>query len=142
MTHLHRAVVATMAVLTVSGALAPTAVATPTTPVSPPPYIDSVEWAKWGDLSSLRVYPTPSGRTAAGQVGTSTEGDAAWTEVLALSPDADIPGMREQFDCHWNWAEFAEPGKVSWNLEPWRPEVDATEMLAAHCNPGGTEEPF
>ena len=23
--------------------------------------------------------------------------------------------------CHWQFAEFAEPGKTSWNLEPWRP---------------------
>ena len=43
--------------------------------------------------------------------------------MLTLSPDADIPGMREQFMCHWQYAEFAEPGKTSWNLEPWRPEV-------------------
>ena len=58
------------------------------------------------------------------------------------SPDAAIPGMQEQFLCHWNFAEFVEPGKVSWNLEPWRPEVDYNEMIATRCNPGGTEEPF
>ena len=38
-------------------ALAPAATATPAP--APPPYVDHVEWAKWGDLSSLRVYPTP-----------------------------------------------------------------------------------
>ena len=32
--------------------------------------------------------------------------------------------MRAQFLCHWQLAEFAEPGKTSWNLEPWRPGVD------------------
>lgn len=106
-------------------------------PVPAPPYVDHVEWAKWGDLSSLRVYPTPSARQAA-----STPADVAWAEVLALSPDAAIPGMREQFLCHWQFAEMAEPGKVSWNLEPWRPEVTGEEMMAAGCNPGGTLEPF
>ena len=35
-----------------------------------------------------------------------------------------MPGMRAQFMCHWQFAELADPGKVSWNLEPWRPEVD------------------
>lgn len=107
-----------------------------------PPYVAQAEWAKWGDLSSLRVYPTDSARTAATQVLTAAQADEAWSEVLTLSPDADIPGMREQFMCHWSYAELAEPGKTSWNLEPWRPEVSADEMVAAHCNPGGTEEPF
>jgi Protein of unknown function (DUF2599) len=107
-----------------------------------PPYVAQAEWAKWGDLSSLRVYPTDAARIASAQIGTTAAADQAWTEVLTLSPDADIPGMREQFMCHWSYAELAYPGKSSWNLEPWRPEVSGDEMLAAHCNPGGTEEPF
>jgi hypothetical protein len=107
-----------------------------------PPYVDHVEWAKWGDMSSLRVYPTTAGRRTAAQPGTVSQAAEAWQEVLAASPDADIPGMRAQFDCHWQWAEFAEPGKTSWNLEPWRPEVDPAAMLAAGCNPGGSQEPF
>jgi Protein of unknown function (DUF2599) len=107
-----------------------------------PPFIDHTEWAHWGDLSSLRVYPTPSGRAAAGQLGTKSQAGEAWTEVLAAAPDADTPGMRAQFMCHWQLAEFAEPGKTSWNLEPWRPVVDATTMITSGCNPGGSEEPF
>lgn len=111
-------------------------------PVFSPPYIDHVKWAKWGDLSSLRVYPTTSGRDLSGRPGTGAQADEAWSEVLALAPDAAIPGMREQFICHWRFAELFEPGKTSWNLEPWRPEVSDQEMVAAGCNPGGTEEPF
>jgi hypothetical protein len=122
----------------VSVPLAPTAAANP---VPPPPYVDRVEWAKWGDLSSLRVFPTESGRQAAGLV-TPAQADQAWVEVLTLSPDADIPGMKPQFLCHWEFAEFTQPGKTSWNLEPWRPEVSEEQMLEAGCNPGGTEEPF
>ena len=71
-----------------------------------------------------------------------SQADEAWAEVLTLSPDADIPGMQDQFVCHWQFAELAEPGKISWNLEPWRPEVDDEAMVAAGCNPGGTQEPF
>jgi hypothetical protein len=107
-----------------------------------PAYVDHVVWAKWGDLSSLRVYPTAAAREASKLAGTVAQADQAWSEVLAAAPDADIPGMREQFVCHWQYAELAQPGKTSWNLEPWRPEVDATTMLATGCNPGGTEEPF
>ena len=109
-----------------------------------PPFIDHTEWAQWRrqNLTSLRVYPTPSGRVAARQPGTAAAADEAWAEVLAASPDADIAGMRAQFICHWQFAEIVEPGKTSWNLEPWRPVVDDSQMVAAHCNPGGSEEPF
>lgn len=68
--------------------------------------------------------------------------DAAWAEVLALSPEADTAGMRAQFICHWQYAEIRQPGKPSWNLEPWRPVVDDSEMLASGCNPGSPEESF
>jgi hypothetical protein len=119
--------------------VAPTAAAAP---VASPPFVDHARWAHWGDLSSLRVYPTPAGRQAAGQLNNAAQGDEAWSEVLALDPEADMPGMRDQFMCHWSFAEIAEPGKTSWNLEPWRPVVDDATMVDTRCNPGGTEEPF
>lgn len=106
-----------------------------------PPYIDHTQWAQWQGRSSLRVFPSPAGR-AASRLQATAPADDAWAEVLALSPDADTPGMRAQFLCHWQFAEFAQPGKVSWNLEPWRPVVDDTEMVASGCNPGGPEESF
>jgi Protein of unknown function (DUF2599) len=118
---------------------APVASAQPAPPS--PPYIDHVEWAKWGDLSSLRVYPTAAGRQASG-LATPAQAEQAWGEVLTLSPDADVPGIEPQFICHWEFAELSQPGKRSWNLEPWRPVVPEEEMLQAGCNPGGTEEPF
>jgi Protein of unknown function (DUF2599) len=105
----------------------------------PPPYIDHTEWVHWADLSSLRVYPTPEGRAASVDF---VKPDEAWSEVLKMAPDADLPGMHQQFVCHWGIAEFAQPGKTSWNLEPWRPVVSDSEMLAAGCNPGRIEEPF
>jgi hypothetical protein len=108
----------------------------------PGAFIDHTEWVHWGRLSSLRVYPTPSARVAARQPGTTAQADEAWSEVLTLSPDADTPGMRAQFVCHWQFAEIAQPGKISWNLEPWRPVVDDAEMVASGCNPGAPEEPF
>ncbi len=107
-----------------------------------PPFVDHTEWMQWGRLTSLRVYPTPSARAASRQPGTAAAAAEAWNEVLARSPDADTPGMRAQFICHWQFAEIAQPGKTSWNLEPWRPVVDDSEMVASRCNPGGSEEPF
>jgi hypothetical protein len=112
-------------------------------PAPSPPFIDHTEWARWGaGLTSLRVFPTPSGRAAAREPGTAASADEAWAEVLARSPDADTAGMRAQFICHWQFAELAQPGKPSWNLEPWRPVVDDAEMVATACNPGGPEEAF
>lgn len=136
------AAVTSRAAAVAAGVLALTAPVASANPVPPaPPYVDHVEWAKWGDLSSLRVYPTVAARQASGPA-TPGQGEAAWVQVLALSPDADIPGMKPQFICHWEFAERYSPGKTSWNLEPWRPEVPYEDMVRAGCNPGGTEEPF
>ena len=108
-----------------------------------PPFVDHTQWAQWNHLPSLRVYPTASGRAAARSLGSAgPDADEAWSEVLALAPDAGTPGMREQFLCHWEVAEVLQPGKTSWNLEPWRPVVDDTTMIDSGCNPGGSEERF
>lgn len=105
-------------------------------------YIDRVEWVSWAGQSSLRVYPSPAGRAAAARLHTAADGAAAWAEVLAGAPDAGTPGMREQFLCHFDYAELAAPGKTSWNLEQWRPVVSEVTMLDSECNPGAAEEPF
>jgi Protein of unknown function (DUF2599) len=135
----HVLLAVVMTAVSVPLAVAPVASADP---LPGPPYVDHVQWAKWGDLSSLRVYPTDAARRASLQPGTDAQANEAWTEVLSLSPDADSPGMKAQFLCHWHYAEFVEPSKGSWNLEPWRNEVSDDAMVAAGCNPGGTEEPF
>lgn len=105
----------------------------------PQQYIERTEWTRVGDQVSLRVYPTEAGRRASAGFFDS---DGGWAQVLALSPDADKPGMREQFVCHWRFAELVEPGKVSWNLEPWRPIVNGASMIESRCNPGAAEETF
>ena len=114
-----------------------------------PPFIDHTEWVSDNDrfgLPSLRVYPTPSARVAAARLFGFADADpsaaAAWREVLVRAPDADTPGMREQFLCHWQFAELSRPGKLSWNLEPWRPVVDDATMVGSSCNPGAVEEAF
>ncbi|MFT4085865.1 MAG: DUF2599 domain-containing protein [Gordonia sp. (in: high G+C Gram-positive bacteria)] len=105
-------------------------------PSAPPPYIDRVAWAQTAVGPSLQIYPTPAGRQVS---GTGVE-DEAWGEVLKLDSGADTPGMRAQFDCHWTFARLMDPDKPSWNLEPDRPVVSESDMIAARCNPGGPEE--
>jgi hypothetical protein len=117
----------------------PSAAGATASPYSPP-FVDHTEWVVWGNLASLRVYPTAAGRAAAWRLGPAgVDFDEAWSEVLVLAPNAGTAGMREQFICHWELAEFAQPGKASWNLEPWRPVVNADEMAGSGCNPGASE---
>ncbi|EFV92318.1 hypothetical protein ES5_06712 [Dietzia cinnamea P4] len=114
----------------------PTSPARRSPPTPPaPPFIAAATWADSDYGVTLEVAPTDSGRRA------WAEGDAeaAWQEVLRLAPDADTPGMWEQFDCHWTWARLLEPDKPTWNVEPWRPVVSPERMLAEGCNPGGPE---
>ncbi|MFF3228490.1 DUF2599 domain-containing protein [Nocardia suismassiliense] len=112
---------------------------TSTTPTVDPyagmPLIDHVAWTETVDGSRLRVYPTTAGR----QTTFPGTDERAWQEVLTESPDADTPGMRDQFICHWIWARLVEPNKTSWNLEPWRPAVGYQATVDARCNPGGPE---
>ncbi|NED61894.1 DUF2599 domain-containing protein [Streptomyces sp. SID10244] len=106
------------------------------TPVYNPPYVDHVEWVQTAVGPSLQVHPTTSGRRTDDPRGA----DVAWHEVLTQAPDADTPGMRAQFDCHWQFARLVEPNKPSWNLEPSRPVVTDQVMIETRCNPGGPEE--
>jgi Protein of unknown function (DUF2599) len=136
-------ILAATAIGVLSGVAPASAEPGPSALAYPPPFVDHTQWATWNQLSSLRVYPTASGRAAAGRLGSSSpEADEAWSEVLARAPQADTPGMRSQFRCHWDFAENLQPGKVSWNLEPWRPVVDDATMVNSGCNPGGGREPF
>ncbi|OBI04645.1 hypothetical protein A5715_05215 [Mycolicibacter heraklionensis] len=110
--------------------------------ISAAPYVANTQWVTYDGGTSLRVYPTETARTEAGQTGTLRQGEQAWAEVVKRNPEANNAGMRAQFLCHWQFVEFIQPGKTSWNLEPWRPDVSSLDLLAYGCNPGGAEEPF
>ncbi|GAB4585959.1 DUF2599 domain-containing protein [Nocardia sp. IFM 10818] len=118
--------------------LPPLTPATPVPTVDPyagQPLIDRTEWTDTIDGPRLLIYPTEAGRRDT----FPTAGDRAWQEILTTTPDADTPGMRDQFLCHWDWARVVAPNKPSWNLEPWRPAVGYQETVNALCNPGGPE---
>ncbi|MTE16354.1 DUF2599 domain-containing protein [Nocardia sp. CT2-14] len=104
-------------------------------PLADQALIDHTEWTDDIDGRRLRIYPTQAGRTDIFPAA----GERAWQEVLALAPDADTPGMYDQFRCHWVWARAVAPDKTSWNIEPWRPAVGYDATVAAMCNPGGPE---
>jgi hypothetical protein len=89
----------------------------------------AVESAVWGEAEggrSLAVTPSAWARAR----GLAAQ-EGLWAQVRALAPDADTPGMQAQLECH----ELGAPDKATWNLEPWRPDVDAIEMIRERCNP-------
>ena len=88
----------------------------------------SARWVERGGRRSLRVVPGP------GQRGRGDEATiaAAWAEVVRHRPDADVPGMRDQYACHVLFA----PAKEAFYLEPWRPAVGPVRTAAEGCNPG------
>ncbi|WP_327151597.1 DUF2599 domain-containing protein [Nocardia sp. NBC_01329] len=97
--------------------------------------IDYVEWTENADGPRLMVHPTRAGRD------TTFPGSdlRAWQEIRTADPGADVPGMWDQFRCHWEWARLIAADKPTWNLEPWRPSVGYDATVDAACNPGGPE---
>ncbi|MFR9749469.1 DUF2599 domain-containing protein [Nocardia sp. 004] len=119
---------------TAEGAL-PSSTAPAVDPYADLPLIDHVTWVDTIDGPRLLVFPTPAGR----QTTFPGAAERAWQEIRAESTNADTPGMRDQFICHWAWARLVQPNKPSWNLEPWRPAVGYPATVEAGCNPGGPE---
>ncbi|WP_067676871.1 DUF2599 domain-containing protein [Nocardia miyunensis] len=111
------------------------AVVPSTDPYPNTPLIDHTQWTDDSDGRRLHVYPTPAGRDDWFPAAL----DRAWGEVLKDAPEANTPGMYDQFECHWQWARLVSPNKPSWNLEPWRPAVGYDATVQALCNPGGPD---
>lgn len=83
----------------------------------------------WGEREggrSLAVTPSDWAR-----VGGLAAHELVPVQLAAAEPDAGTATMRGQLACH----QLGAPDKATWNLEPWRPAVDALEMIAARCNP-------
>lgn len=112
------------------GSLAVTTGAASSGAHEPPPYIADAKWV--GTTNPvLWVTPTDAGRSSWGP----TDAAVAWSEVLALIPEADTPVMRQQFTCHWIFARVVQPDRPEWHLESWRPLVPDVVMIATMCNP-------
>lgn len=93
-----------------------------------PRLVDNAAWVTRAGERALVVSPARSLREAhRGEVY-----EEAWRRVLMAIPEADTPGMREQFVCH---AQFAS-SKRAWYLEPARPAVGYLRTVSAGCNPG------
>ncbi len=90
--------------------------------------IQSLDWVQRDDVRALRVVPTEALREG----GLSVDAEGAWREVLARVPQADRPGMFNQFRCHATFAAH----KRAWYLEPSRPNVGYLDTVLAGCNPG------
>lgn len=115
----------------------PTATATHTTAAPaqlPPPgrRVESVRWTTRGGRASLTVVPSAWQRAHPDEASI----DAAWEEIVRLTPRAARPGMRDQYACHVRFA----PTKEEFHLEPWRPAVGYPLTVAQGCNPGDRKD--
>jgi len=88
--------------------------------------VDKTDWGVREGGRSLAVTPSTWARG-----GGLAAADLTWTQLVEREPDADSASMHDQLRCH----ELGAPDKATWNLEPWRPQVDGLAMLAARCNP-------
>lgn len=97
-----------------------------------PRLIQSAGWVRRGGRPSLQVIPTCWQRDHRDDATIAT----AWRRIVQLRPDADRPGMRDQYACHVRFA----PTKAAFYLEPWRPDVGYLGTVAQACNPGGRKD--
>ena len=90
----------------------------------------ALEKAVWADRReggrSLPTFPTAVGRS-----GSQAALVAVRAALVAAEPEAATSVMDKQLRCH----ALGAPTKESWNLEPWRPDVDYMDYLLARCNP-------
>lgn len=89
----------------------------------------AVAGTQWGEREggrSLAVTPTAWARRA----GLAADA-GVWAQLIAADPSVDTETMHAQLSCHL----LGAPDKDTWNLEPWRPDVDAATMIATMCNP-------
>lgn len=90
--------------------------------------VDDARWVEREGERALEVSPADRLREASDQAVY----EEAWRRVVRAVPEADSPGMRDQFLCH---AAFAST-KDAWYLEPARPAVGYWSTVRAGCNPG------
>ncbi len=90
----------------------------------------ALEKAVWAERleggRSLQVFPTAFGRSGSGAAL-----EAVRQALVTAEPKAATSVMDKQLRCH----ALGAPTKESWNLEPWRPDVDYLDYLLARCNP-------
>lgn len=97
-----------------------------------PALVRDASWVTREGERALVVSPTAYLREHA----QTDVADEAWRRVVAAVPEADTPGMRDQFVCH---AQFAST-KDAWYLEPARPAVGYARTVMAGCNPGAPRD--
>lgn len=114
-------------------------------PVVADPYlgfdlISSASWASHTEGWTLQVTPTAWARSLAGGY---LPGDSGWDELYSKYKNnglnTNLDGMRDQYICHQQIVAVRAPGKATWNLDEWRPNVSYVDTVNASCNPGGAK---
>jgi hypothetical protein len=114
-----------------------------TYPVVADPYlglylIDHATWVRHDEGWTFEVTPTFWARVNA---GSTLAGIYGWDELYAryscCGLNTNLSGMRDQYICHQVIVAIRDPGKATWNIDEWRPDVGYLQTVNASCNPGG-----
>jgi hypothetical protein len=89
---------------------------------------------------TLEVTPTTWARNHAGDY---LIGVYDWSELYSKYKNrglnTNLNGMRDQLICHQVVVAVTDPGKATWNIDEWRPDVGYWQTLNSRCNPGGSK---
>ncbi len=101
--------------------------------------IDHATWVYHSGFGwTFEVTPTWWARANAGGYFI---GVADWDELYGRYKNrglnTNLNGMRDQLICHQQVVAIRDPGKPTWNIDEWRPDVGYLQTVNASCNPGG-----
>lgn len=114
-----------------------------TYPVVADPYygltlIDHASWVWHTEGWTFAVTPTFWARMNAGSY---SAGAAGWDELYDRYRNSglntNLNGMRDQYICHQVFVAVRDPGRATWNIDEWRPDVGWFQTVNSQCNPGG-----
>ncbi|WP_245993465.1 DUF2599 domain-containing protein [Xylanimonas allomyrinae] len=114
-------------------------------PVVADPYlgfslISSASWTKYAEGRTLKVTPTGWSRANAGSYLAGVSGwDELYSKYKNSGLNTNLDGMRDQYICHQQIVALRSPGKSTWNLDEWRPDVSYVQTVNSSCNPGGAK---
>lgn len=100
--------------------------------------IAGASWVRYSEGWTLKVSPTGWARANAGAYAVGVAGwDELYSKYRNRGLNTNLAGMRDQFICHQQVVAVVSPGKATWNIDEWRPNVGYLQTVNSSCNPGG-----
>jgi uncharacterized protein DUF2599 len=101
--------------------------------------IASAVWRWHTEGWTFEVTPTSWQRLWNGYWPASAGWDELYSKYKDRGLNTNLNGMRDQYICHVQIVSIRAPGKATWNLDEWRPDVGYWQTINSSCNPGGSK---